>query len=88
MCFVFITAEYTKDLPSYLQFCKDVAFAVAGPSNVDHRDEEDLIEKLWDFYLDEKVQHNFSYSYPRNSFCQSFSLKKKSMMNPSFCSCQ
>ncbi|KAF2291913.1 hypothetical protein GH714_036086 [Hevea brasiliensis] len=48
------TYEFTKDLPSYLQYCKDVVFAGAGPSHMDHLEEEKLIEKLWDFYQNEK----------------------------------
>ncbi|EEF39924.1 TATA box-binding protein-associated factor RNA polymerase I subunit B [Ricinus communis] len=46
--------EFTKDLPSYLQYCKDVVFAGAGPSHMDDLEEEELMEKLWDFYQNEK----------------------------------
>ncbi|KAL9225929.1 hypothetical protein vseg_001803 [Gypsophila vaccaria] len=38
--------EYAKDLPTYLQYCKDVVFAGLEPLYKD----PDLIEELWDFY--------------------------------------
>ncbi|XP_050213695.1 TATA box-binding protein-associated factor RNA polymerase I subunit B-like [Mercurialis annua] len=44
------TYEFTKDLPSYLQYCKDVVFAGAGQSRMDGHKEEEFIEKLWVFY--------------------------------------
>ncbi|PON76829.1 TATA box-binding protein-associated factor RNA polymerase I subunit B [Parasponia andersonii] len=44
--------EYSKDLPTYLQFCKDVAFAGLEPSFEDE-EEKNLIEELWDFYQNE-----------------------------------
>ncbi|CAL5396266.1 unnamed protein product [Camellia sinensis] len=45
--------EYSKDLPTYLQYCKDVVFAGLGPSFEDI-EEEKLIEELWDFYDSKK----------------------------------
>ncbi|XP_047323956.1 TATA box-binding protein-associated factor RNA polymerase I subunit B [Impatiens glandulifera] len=41
--------EYSKDLPAYLNHCKNVLFAGVGPS-FDNREEERLIEDLWDIY--------------------------------------
>ncbi|KAK9665593.1 hypothetical protein RND81_14G122100 [Saponaria officinalis] len=38
--------DYSKDLPTYLQYCKDVVFAGLEPLYKDL----DLIEELWDFY--------------------------------------
>ncbi|KAL2944930.1 TATA box-binding protein-associated factor RNA polymerase I subunit B [Bienertia sinuspersici] len=38
--------EYSKDLPTYLQYCKDVVFAGLEPLYKDPT----LIEELWDFY--------------------------------------
>uniref|UniRef100_A0A2P2Q3E9 Uncharacterized protein MANES_01G185700 n=1 Tax=Rhizophora mucronata TaxID=61149 RepID=A0A2P2Q3E9_RHIMU len=48
------TYDFAEDLPSYLLYCKDVVFAGAGPSHMDHRVEEELIEKLWDLYENAK----------------------------------
>ncbi|XP_065861384.1 TATA box-binding protein-associated factor RNA polymerase I subunit B [Euphorbia lathyris] len=45
--------EFTKDLPSYLEYCKDVVFAGEGSSHVDHNEQE-LIERLWDIYQNAK----------------------------------
>ncbi|CAA3008547.1 Hypothetical predicted protein [Olea europaea subsp. europaea] len=45
--------EYSRDLPSYLQYCKDVVFSGLQPSFEDH-EEEKLIEDLWDFYQNSK----------------------------------
>ncbi|KAK4598501.1 hypothetical protein RGQ29_015813 [Quercus rubra] len=42
----------TEDLPTYLQYCKDVVFAVLEPLFEDH--DEKLIEEFWDFYQNEK----------------------------------
>ncbi|CAK7326081.1 unnamed protein product [Dovyalis caffra] len=47
------TYEFTRDLPSYLQYCKDVVFSGAGSSHMTYREDE-LIDKLWDFYQSEK----------------------------------
>ncbi|XP_042981304.1 TATA box-binding protein-associated factor RNA polymerase I subunit B [Carya illinoinensis] len=47
------TYEYSKDLPTYLQYCKDVVFAGLEPSFENH-EEEKLIEEFWDFYQNEK----------------------------------
>ncbi|CAL8083859.1 unnamed protein product [Prunus armeniaca] len=47
------TYEYCKDLPTYLQFCKDVVFAGSKSSFKDHKEEE-LIELLWNFYQSRK----------------------------------
>lgn len=41
--------EYSKDLATYLQFCKDVVFAGVKPSLENH-EEEKIIESLWDYY--------------------------------------
>lgn len=41
--------EYSKDLPSYLQYCKDVVFAGVEPSFEDI-EESKIIEEFWDFY--------------------------------------
>ncbi|KAL2482397.1 TATA box-binding protein-associated factor RNA polymerase I subunit B [Forsythia ovata] len=45
--------EYSGDLPSYLQYCKDVVFSGLQPLFEDH-EEEKLIEELWDFYQNSK----------------------------------
>ncbi|KAK6931228.1 hypothetical protein RJ641_003021 [Dillenia turbinata] len=45
--------EYSEDLPSYLQYCKDVLFSGCEPS-YDDREEEKLIEQLLDFYQNHK----------------------------------
>lgn len=52
--FFFLLAEYSKDLPTYLQYCKDVVFAGMELPFEDH-EEEKIIEQLWEFYQDEKV---------------------------------
>ncbi|XP_050368304.1 TATA box-binding protein-associated factor RNA polymerase I subunit B [Argentina anserina] len=41
--------EYCKDLPTYLQFCKDTVFARSEPLRKDPK-EEKLIETLWNIY--------------------------------------
>ncbi|WCJ33746.1 TATA box-binding protein-associated factor RNA polymerase I subunit B [Euphorbia peplus] len=48
-----VSCEFTKDLPLYLEYCKDVVFAGSESSHVD-RTEEFLKEKLWDFYQNAK----------------------------------
>ncbi|GMH09675.1 hypothetical protein Nepgr_011516 [Nepenthes gracilis] len=48
--------EYSRNLPTYLQYCKDVVFAGLEPLFEDHA-EEMMLEKLWDFYL--KSQKDF-----------------------------
>ncbi|KAJ7953810.1 TATA box-binding protein-associated factor RNA polymerase I subunit B [Quillaja saponaria] len=47
------TFDYSKDLSTYLQYCKDVVFAGLEPSYEDH-EEEKMIEYLWNFYQNEK----------------------------------
>ena len=46
---------YSKDLPSYLHYCKDVVFAGLEPPFENH-EEEKMIELSWNFYKNEKVQ--------------------------------
>ncbi|XP_004152882.1 TATA box-binding protein-associated factor RNA polymerase I subunit B isoform X2 [Cucumis sativus] len=48
------TYEYSKDLPTYLQYCKDVAFAGSESLFIDDHDEQKMIEKLWNYYQNEK----------------------------------
>ncbi|XP_044468323.1 TATA box-binding protein-associated factor RNA polymerase I subunit B isoform X2 [Mangifera indica] len=50
---VFDTPEYSKDLPTYLQYCKDVVFAGLEPPHDDH-EETRMIEQFWSFYQLEK----------------------------------
>ncbi|KAJ6849296.1 putative TATA box-binding protein-associated factor RNA polymerase I subunit B [Iris pallida] len=40
------TYDYSKDLPSYLKYCKDIIFAGSTTSY----EEENIIERLWDMY--------------------------------------
>ncbi|KAK3223046.1 hypothetical protein Dsin_010071 [Dipteronia sinensis] len=47
------TYEYSKDLPSYLQYCKDVVFAGQEPPHDDH-EETRMIEQFWNFYHNKK----------------------------------
>ncbi|XP_054824791.1 TATA box-binding protein-associated factor RNA polymerase I subunit B [Prosopis cineraria] len=44
---------YSKDLSTYLQYCKDVVFAGLEPSFENH-EEEKMIEFSWNFYQNEK----------------------------------
>lgn len=48
-------AEYSKDLPTYLQYCKDVVFAGSESLFVDDHEEQKLIEQLWNYYQNGKV---------------------------------
>ncbi|VFQ85946.1 unnamed protein product [Cuscuta campestris] len=45
--------DFAQDLPSYLQYCKDVVFAGLN-SSFEDREEESLIEELWDLYQTNK----------------------------------
>lgn len=45
--------EYSADLTSYLQYCKDVVFAGSGSSFEDY-EEEKLMEDLWSLYQNQK----------------------------------
>jgi hypothetical protein len=51
--FVFV-AEYSKDLPTYLKYCKDVVFAGLEPSYGNH-EEKNMMETLWKHYQNEEV---------------------------------
>ncbi|KAI0491350.1 hypothetical protein KFK09_025610 [Dendrobium nobile] len=46
------THEYSKDLRSYLKYCRDVIFAGLTPSY----EEGKLIERLWDLYDKEEIE--------------------------------
>lgn len=54
---LFVWTEYCKDLPTYLQYCKDVVFAGIEPSLEDF-EEERAIDRLWDFYQKHKVTYD------------------------------
>ncbi|CAK8576647.1 unnamed protein product [Lathyrus sativus] len=47
------THEYSKDLPAYLKYCKDVVFAGAEPSLGNH-EEKNMIKNLWEHYQNEE----------------------------------
>ncbi|KAJ1440932.1 Transcription initiation factor Rrn7, Zinc-finger [Sesbania bispinosa] len=47
------TDEYSKDLPTYLKYCRDVVFAGSESSYGNH-EEENMIEHLWNFYQNEE----------------------------------
>ncbi|XP_047165899.1 TATA box-binding protein-associated factor RNA polymerase I subunit B [Vigna umbellata] len=47
------TNEYSKDLPTYLKYCRDVVFAGSESSYGNH-EEENMIEYLWNFYQNEE----------------------------------
>ncbi|KAF8399474.1 hypothetical protein HHK36_015340 [Tetracentron sinense] len=46
---IYDSQEYSKDLPTYLKYCKDVVFAGLAPS-FEANEEEKIIEQLWNFY--------------------------------------
>lgn len=50
------TFEHHKDLPTYLQFCKDNVCAGVEPSL--ENEENNLIETLWKFYLESEPSQN------------------------------
>ncbi|XP_052186244.1 TATA box-binding protein-associated factor RNA polymerase I subunit B isoform X2 [Diospyros lotus] len=50
------TYDYSEDLPTYLQYCKDVVFAGLEPSFGD-LEEEKIIEELLNFYQDQMVMN-------------------------------
>lgn len=54
LCFLFCLTDFSKDLQSYLLYCKDVVFAGLEPAYDDH-EEERIIEDFWDFYQSHKV---------------------------------
>ncbi|PHU03510.1 hypothetical protein BC332_28761 [Capsicum chinense] len=50
-----VTYDFSKDLQSYLLYCKDVVFAGLEPA-YDDLEEERIIEDLWDFYQSHKAK--------------------------------
>ncbi|KAJ6836713.1 putative TATA box-binding protein-associated factor RNA polymerase I subunit B [Iris pallida] len=56
------TYDYSKDLPSYLKYCKDIIFAGSTTSY----EEENIIERLWDMY--EKKENDCSEGVKTNFF--------------------
>ncbi|KAE8653710.1 serine/threonine-protein phosphatase BSL3-like [Hibiscus syriacus] len=48
------TRDLSKSMPSYLQFCKDVVFAGSEPAVDFFHEEKTLIDKLWNYYQEEK----------------------------------
>lgn len=63
------TYEYSKDLPTYLQYCKDVVFAGLEPAFEDH-EEKRLIEEFWDFYEKESEPSEDFEERRRSAFNQ------------------
>lgn len=60
LCFFSCLTDFSKDLQSYLLYCKNVVFAGLEPAYDDH-EEEKLIEDFWNFYQSRKV-----YYFPRD----------------------
>ncbi|WJX45269.1 hypothetical protein P8452_32162 [Trifolium repens] len=71
-----LICEYSKDLPTYLKYCKDVVFAGLEPSYGTH-EEQNMMENLWKHYHNEEntkpskpgKQHGTSFNrrLPTNS---------------------
>ncbi|ESW03751.1 hypothetical protein PHAVU_011G039300 [Phaseolus vulgaris] len=68
--------EYTKDLPTYLKYCRDVVFAGLEPSYGNH-EEENMIEYLWNFYQNEEDIKPLENVGQSNSSLNQKSLKDK-----------
>lgn len=60
LCFFSCLTDFSKDLQSYLLYCKNVVFAGLEPAYDDH-EEERIIEDFWDFYQSHKV-----FYFPRD----------------------
>ncbi|CAK9136350.1 unnamed protein product [Ilex paraguariensis] len=71
------TYDYSKDLPTYLQYCKDVVFAGLEPSFEDH-EEEKIIEDFWDFYQSQKSVEPSDGARASPLGCSSGSCNKRS----------
>ncbi|KAK4731038.1 hypothetical protein R3W88_024026 [Solanum pinnatisectum] len=63
--------EYSKDLHSYLLYCKDLVFAGLGPA-YDDREEKRIIEDLWDFYQSRKAGKASKDGKTDSHTCNSF----------------
>ena len=50
-----IFAEYSKDLPTYLKYCRDVVFDGSKERSYDNYEKQRMIEILRNFYQNEKV---------------------------------
>ncbi|KAK7396013.1 hypothetical protein VNO78_16694 [Psophocarpus tetragonolobus] len=50
------TYGYSKNLPTYLKYCRDVVFAGSEPSYGNH-EEENIVDYLWNIYQNEEFQH-------------------------------
>ncbi|OIT22164.1 PREDICTED: TATA box-binding protein-associated factor RNA polymerase I subunit B-like isoform X2 [Nicotiana attenuata] len=68
------TYDFSKDLQSYLQYCKDVVFAGLEPSYED-REEERIIEDLWDFYQSHKAEEASDDEKVESHTCNGFQHK-------------
>ncbi|CAI8616883.1 unnamed protein product [Vicia faba] len=58
------TSDYSKDLPAYLKYCKDVVFAGVEPSY----EEKNVIENLWEHYQNEENTKSSQPGEQDNSF--------------------
>ncbi|OWM89400.1 TATA box-binding protein-associated factor RNA polymerase I subunit B [Punica granatum] len=67
------TSEYFKDLPTYLQYCKDVVFAGMEPPFEDY-EEEKAMEQLWEFYQNNK---NFEQADDQDPWFAKYSNGKR-----------
>ncbi|KAE8691926.1 putative transcription factor [Hibiscus syriacus] len=61
------TRDLSKSMPSYLQFCKDVVFAGSEPAVDFFHEEKTLIDKLWNYYQEEKGSQPVEGLTERNS---------------------
>ncbi|TKY67622.1 TATA box-binding protein-associated factor RNA polymerase I subunit B [Spatholobus suberectus] len=70
------TYGYSKDLPTYLKYCRDVVFAGSEPSYGNH-EEENMIEYLWNFYQNEEdIKPSENVEQSNTSFNQTRSRDK------------
>ncbi|XP_027366571.1 TATA box-binding protein-associated factor RNA polymerase I subunit B [Abrus precatorius] len=69
------TYGYSKDLPTYLKYCRDVVFAGSEPSYGNH-EEENMIQYLWNFYQNENIKPSEHVEQSNTSLNQTMSREK------------
>ncbi|WJX21186.1 hypothetical protein P8452_10649 [Trifolium repens] len=66
--------EYSKDLPTYLKYCKDVVFAGLEPSYGNH-EEKNMMETLWKHYQNEEITKPSEPEKQYNTSCNGTELR-------------
>ncbi|KAF8407261.1 hypothetical protein HHK36_006388 [Tetracentron sinense] len=81
---IYDSQEYSKDLPTYLKYCKDVVFAGLAPS-FEANEEKKIIEQLWNTYESQELEPSMDRDTDTEMGCSGGGLNQKRLRDEEGC---